>query len=243
MKIFENTDCMDLMRRFDDKFFDLAIVDPPYGIGSGKRKYYGRAIASVKQRNGKSLMVPRIEFNPGDWDDKIPGPEYFDELKRVAKYAIIWGINYFSVPWAPGGRIVWDKVNDSTDYSDCEIASSPFHDSVRVFRYMWNGMLQGKSIAEGTVAQGNKALNEKRIHPTQKPILLYRWLLRQYAKPGWKILDTHVGSASSLIACEIDGYEYAGSELDPDMFQLASVRMKKELRQLSLLEFKGGVLV
>lgn len=108
------------------------------------------------------------------------------------------------------------------------------HDSVRLFRYMWNGMMQGKSIAEGHVQQGNKQLNEKRIHPTQKPVNLYRWLISKYAKEGDKILDTHVGSASSLIAFKEAGLEYVGCEKDGQIFQSALARLEEYKSQIKL---------
>ena len=155
---------------------------------------------------------------------EVPGKDYFDELFRVSKNQIIWGVNYFNYFFG-SGRIVWDKVNTHSNFSDCEIAYCSLHNSTRLFRYMWNGMMQGKSISEGHIQQGNKALNEVRIHPTQKPINLYFWLLQNYAKDGDKILDTHVGSASSLIACQELGFEYVGCELDKSIFNRAQQRL------------------
>lgn len=210
-----NLDCMEGMETFPDKYFELAIVDPPYFSGPERRGYYGRKVSpiGVKRTYEKSMH----------W--AVPGKAYFDELIRVSKNQIIWGVNYFDYPFAPG-RIIWDKCNGKSSFSDCEIAFCSLHDSVRLFRYMWNGMMQGKSIEEGYIQQGNKKLNEKRIHPTQKPVLLYEWLLTTYAKQGDKILDTHAGSASSLIACEELGYDYIGFELDPKYCRLARERMK-----------------
>ncbi|MFR9027643.1 MAG: DNA methyltransferase, partial [Clostridium sp.] len=130
--------------------------------------------------------------------------------------------------------IVWDKCNGSNSFSDCEIASCSLHDSVRLFRYMWNGMMQGKSIEEGWIQQGNKKLNEKRIHPTQKPVNLYRWLVQKYVQPGWKVLDTHVGSASSLIAYEEAGIPYVGFEIDPKRYELSKQRLEEHRAQLTL---------
>ena len=186
---------MDVMKRYPDNYFDLAIVDPPYFSGPEKRKFYGRKVSPIG--------VSRLYGETSEW--QIPNGDYFDELFRVSKNQIIWGVNYFNYSFGPG-RIVWDKVNGQSSFSDCEIAYCSLHDSTRLFRYMWNGMMQGKSISEGHIQQGNKALNEVRIHPTQKPINLYLWLLQNYAKAGDKILDTHVGSASSLIACQELGF-------------------------------------
>ena len=223
MSEFINADCMDVMRQYPDGYFDLAIVDPPYFSGPEKRKYYGRKISPIG--------VQRLYGQMSEWE--VPGTEYFEELFRVSKNQIIWGVNYFQYNFGPG-RIVWDKVNGQSSFSDCEIAYCSMHDSVRLFRYMWNGMMQGKSIAEGHVQQGNKRLNEKRIHPTQKPINLYRWLIQKYATEGDKILDTHVGSASSLIACKELGFEYIGCELDKDIFELAKQRLETYEMQVKL---------
>lgn len=211
------------MRKYPDNYFDLAIVDPPYFSGPDKRKYYGRKVSSIG--------VKRLYGETSEWE--VPDKEYFDELFRTSKHQIIWGVNYFDYSFGPG-RIVWDKVNDQSSFSDCEIAYCSLHDSVRLFRYMWNGMLQGKSISEGHIQQGNKKLNEKRIHPTQKPVNLYRWLIQKYAKEGYKILDTHVGSASSLIAFEEAGLEYIGFEKDEQIFKSALARLEDYKSQLKL---------
>ena len=179
----------------------------------------------------KEIGVSRLYGETSEWE--IPNKDYFDELFRVSKNQIIWGVNYFDYSFGPG-RIVWDKVNGQSSFSDCEIAYCSLHDSTRMFRYMWNGMMQGKSISEGHIQQGNKALNEVRIHPTQKPINLYLWLLQTYAKDGDKILDTHVGSASSLIACQELGFEYISCELDKDIFNLAKQRLDDYEKKIKL---------
>lgn len=126
------------------------------------------------------------------------------------------------------------SVMETVVFSDCEIASCSLHDSVRLIRYMWNGMLQGKSLEEGTVQQGNKALNEKRIHSTQKPVVLYDWLLAKYAVPGAKILDIHVGSASSLISCYKNGFSYVGFEKNLQYYSLANKRLEEYKSQITL---------
>lgn len=221
---FYHMDCMKGLKEFPDKYFDLAIVDPPYFSGPERREYYGKKVSPIG--------VKRIYQPSASWE--VPGKEYFDELKRVSKHQIVWGCNYFDYHF-PSGRIVWDKCNTSSPFSDCEIASCSLHNAVRLFRYMWNGMLQGKSIEEGHIMQGNKKLNEERIHPTQKPVALYDWILSQYAKPGDIILDTHVGSASSLIACKKAGLRYVGFEIDGEKFANANKRIEEFDRQLSLL--------
>lgn len=216
-------DCMEGMKEFPDKYFDLAIVDPNYGIGEDGSRNITRS-SLVKANSYKAYI--------GN-DKQAPGNEYFKELIRVSKNQIIWGVNYYDFN-LKGGRIVWDKCNGSNDFSDCEIAYCSMHDSVRMFRYMWAGMMQGKSISEGHIQQGNKKLNEVRVHPNQKPVNLYKWLLQQYAKQGDKILSTHVGSASDLIACYDMGFESVGFELDEHYYRLASKRLEDHKQQLSL---------
>lgn len=215
LREFKNMDCMTEMVKFPDNYFDVAIVDPPYYSGPEKRKFYGRKISPIG--------VQRIYDKSTSWS--VPEREYFDELFRISKNQIIFGCNYFDYPFG-SGRIVWDKCNGSSSFSDCELAYTSFHDSVRLFRYMWNGMMQGKSISEGHIQQGNKKLNEKRIHPTQKPVNLYRWLVQKYLKPGQLVLDTHVGSGSSLIAFEEYGLQYVGYEIDKNYYDLARPRVE-----------------
>lgn len=198
---FYNMDCMDAMREFPDKFFELAIVDPPYGISitdSGRLGKYNK--------------------NENRWDDCAPNKEYFDELFRISKDQIIWGGNYFALP-PTRGFIIWDKRQpQGISFASCEFAWSSFDTSARTF-YM-------------------SPINtrEDRIHATQKPIALYIWLLQNYAKRGDKILDTHVGSASSLIACHRMGFEYWGFELDPDYYKAACARIEKEKSQPTIFE-------
>lgn len=218
-----NLDCMEGMAEFPDKYFDLAIVDPPYFSGPERRGFYGRQVSPIG--------VHRIYHKSEAW--QVPDKTYFDELMRVSNHQIIWGCNYFDYPFGPG-RIVWDKCNGNSSFSDCEIAYCSLHDSVRLFRYMWNGMMQGKSIKEGHIQQGNKALNEKRIHPTQKPVLLYKWLLQEYANPGYRLLDTHVGSGSSMIAARDMGYEFTGFEIDQHYYRAAIGRFKEETAQIKM---------
>ena len=223
---YYNMDCMDGMKEFPDKYFDIAVVDPPYFSGPEKRGFYGRRISPIG--------VQRVYQKSAEWT--IPDKAYFDELFRVSKNQIVWGCNYFDYHFPPG-RIVWDKCNGNTDFSDCEIAFCSFHDSVRLFRYMWNGMFQGKSIEEGDIQQGNKKKNEKRIHPTQKPVMLYRWLFGRDTERGMKLLDTHVGSASSLIAAHDAGLQSVGFELDQHYYELSKKRLDEYTAQMSLSDF------
>lgn len=226
-------DCMEYLTQFPDKYFDIAVVDPEYG----RKEHGGRNRSGyVKQKNGNKIYVSDGKYQNRDWDNKPPNKSYFDELIRVSKHQIIWGVNYFDYPLA-GGRIIWDKCNEGSDQSDAEIAYCSMNNRVDIFRYMWRGMMQEKSIDEGTVQQGNKKLNEKRIHPTQKPVNLYRWIAQKYIEKGWKVLDTHVGSASSLIAYEECGIDYVGFEKDRYYYDLADKRLSEHRAQLTVFDF------
>lgn len=222
-----NVDCLEELRKYPDKHFDLIITDFPYFSGPERRKFYGRKISPIG--------VQRLYEQMDCWE--IPGKEMFDEVFRVSKHQIIWGINYFNVGREIGpGRIIWDKCNGKSSFSDCEIAYCSLIKSVRMFRYMWNGMMQGKSIAEGHIMQGNKKLNEQRIHITQKPVLLYVWTLQTFAKPGWKICDPTMGSQSSRIAAYDLGFDYVGFEKEKSMYQKGEQRFKLYTAQVKLVE-------
>lgn len=230
---YYNMDCMQGMKEFPDKYFDLAIVDPPYG----RKEHGGRnRNGYVRQKNGSKIFVKDGQYGNRNWDNEPPSEDYFNELMRVSKNQIIFGCNYFDYPLI-GGRIVWDKCNEGSDQSDAEIAYCSMNNRVDIFRYMWRGMFQGKSITEGTTQQGNKRLNEKRIHPTQKPVALYEWLLSRYAKPNDIIFDTHVGSASSLIACYNTNHKFVGFELDEYYYKVSKQRLDTEMAQMRLSDF------
>ena len=219
-----HADCMTVLSGLQDNAFDLAIVDPPYFSGPERRQFYGKSVSTTGVR--------RVSYEKSDtWH--VPTAEYFDELRRVARYYIIWGCNYYDYIFAHG-RIVWDKCNGTSSFSDCEIAATNLFESVRLFPFMWNGMLQGRSMTDGRTMQGNKRLNEKRIHPTQKPVALYAWLLTQYAVAGWRILDTHLGSGSIAIACNDLGFEMTGIELDCHYYEAAKTRLIQHRKQLRL---------
>lgn len=225
-----NVDCLPAMELFPDNYFDLAVVDPPYFSGPERRGFYGSKVSKI----GVHRDYP---VSPA-WSK--PEPEYFRELFRVCRHYIVWGCNYFDYQFATG-RIVWDKCNGNSSFSDCEIAATNLFSSVRMFRYMWSGMMQGKSITEGDTMQGNKSLNEKRIHPTQKPVALYDWIFKNYAEPGQKILDTHLGSGSSRIAAYEAGLGFIGFEIDPFYFQLEEERFSEYTSQTSLFHMEGVV--
>ncbi len=212
---FINADCMKYLPDFADNHFDLAIVDPPYGIGAGNYKRGGT-------QHGKSKAICNT-YTVKKWDDNRPTGEYFKWLFRISKNQIIWGGNYYALQGSPC-YIVWDKDNSDNNYADCELAWTSFDTAVRKFTHKWHGMLQQD--------MKNK---EIRIHPTQKPVQLYRWLLKNYAKPGDLILDTHVGSGSSLVACIMEEFDYIGYEIDKEYYDGAIKRIKTEKQKLKLL--------
>jgi len=205
-------DCMEGMKNIPDKYFELAIVDPPYGINMDGGKIGGDNCGISKAYTKKQ------------WDNHPPDKEYFDELIRVSKNQIIWGANHFisKIPYDSPCWIVWDKDNTG-NFADCELAWTSFPTAVRKYKFRWNGMLQE-----------NMKNKEQRIHPTQKPVALYKWLLHNYAKQGDKILDTHVGSASSLIACYEYGFDFIGFEIDKDYYEAAQKRLQAVMSQVSM---------
>ncbi len=214
-------DCMDVMRDIEDNYFDLAVVDPPYGIGAGK----GTEI--YLSNNGKQNwgeIKKNKETIYGDWDNAIPEEDYFMEIKRVSKNRIIWGGNYF-LKYLSGetGCIVWDKENGNSFFADGELAIHSFNNKLRIFRHLSCGFM------------GSHKNRETRIHPTQKPVALYDWIYHNYAQPGQKILDTHLGSGSNAIAAHYAKMgEFTGIELDPDYFTAAQDRIKECTRQQEL---------
>lgn len=190
-----------------DKYFELAVVDPPYGIGM----------------DGGQIWTSH--YQKKDWD-KRPPRNYFCELMRVAKNQIIFGANHLAdlLPNpASSCWLVWDKQNGANGFADCELAWTSFPSAVRIYRYRWLGMWQG-----------DKVCKSPRIHPTQKPVDLYAWILKNYAKPGDKILDTHLGSGSSRIAAYDLGFDFVGFELDKDYFDAQEARFAAHTAQQSL---------
>lgn len=240
-----NEDNMALMARYPDNYFDLAIVDPPYGIGEDGSKSKGRTTRvdgsirnGIDSRNGNVIKRKTSTYSKKDWDKSPPNEDYFNELFRISKNQIIWGANHFlnksSSCW-----IVWDKVNQGNDFADCELAWTSFNTAVRKFTFMWNGMLQG-STGNGAINEGNKSKCEKRIHPTQKPVQLYKWILKNYAKEDFKIIDTHLGSGSIAIAVEeMNRYEkmnltLTACEIDKEYFTDTTNRIRNHVAQQSL---------
>lgn len=213
MNIAHNVDCMEYMQSVPDKYFDLAVVDPMYGIGENGAKSGSRA-----------NLAKRIDYKPVD--DTPPSSAYFLELFRVSKNQIIWGANHFISAFSRDAScwLVWDKDNGGSNYADCELAWTSFPGAVRKFKYLWAGMRQEK--------QG--ASHQYRIHPCEKPIALYAWIYSRYAKPGNKILDTHLGSGSSRIAAYDAGLDFVGCEISPHYFKAQEERYQRHIAQQNI---------
>lgn len=207
-----NIDCVEFMRTLPDKYFDLAIVDPPYGIGAGSKKFINKNTVNKKATSF---------YKDEDWDIK-PISLYFEELERVSKKYIIWGGNYFVNELKIGSRcfIVWDKKTGANSYADCELAITNFDSNARIYTQFWLG------------AHANNGT--ERIHPTEKPIALYTWLLQNYAKQGDTIFDSHMGSQSSRIAAHDMGFDYVGCELDEDYFKAGNERFLNHISKQKL---------
>lgn len=207
-----NIDCMEAMRNIPDKYFQLAITDPPYGIG----------IDGQKISINKNPKHNRKEHQRKGWDKSIPQEEYFRELERVSVNQIIWGGNYFVEHLKEGhkGWIVWDKGQRGLTMSDCELAYTSFDKPTRIVT-----INRAELAKDGT------------IHPTQKPVKLYEWILKNYAQPGDRIIDTHAGSGASCIACHRMRYEWLAFEIDKDYYRKATERIQAEQAQLSIFDF------
>jgi len=202
-------DCMDYMRTFPDKFFELAIVDPPYGIG----EFW------MKNKN-------RSKYGRKSWNDSAPGKEYFDELFRISKNQIIWGANYYC-HYLPlrNSWLIWDKCRNAekTFMSECELAWTSLNIVMQKLVVEWDGARKGEENGKGP-----------NIHPNQRPLMLYKMILKKFAQPGDKIFDSHMGSQSLRIACHKEGFDFYGSEIDPDYFEAGCRRYKWESAQKQL---------
>jgi len=205
-------DCMEAMSKMEDNAYDLAIVDPPYGGND--------AIGIKNNKQGKKQATKRTDYKL--FQNIEPSTKYFEEVIRVSKEQIIWGVNFYNNYNLSGGRICWDKKG--TAFGRAELAYYSGSKSVNVCEIVWNGMIQSD--------MKNK---EKRIHPTQKPVALYKWLLKNYAKEGDKILDTHLGSGSIAIACHDGGFSLDAWEIDEEYYNLALNRFNTHKKQLRLL--------
>ena len=217
-----NEDCLQALKAMADNQFDLAIVDPPYGIGASADSRVGGSY--TVNLGGVKKKVAAKAYTPKDWDFQKPTIEYWNELRRVSKNQIVWGGNYFASNLEDTSCwLVWNKRNGENNNADCELAWTSFKTAVRMFDWKWNGMLQQ-----------NMKNKEDRIHPTQKPVALYKWILKNYAEKGSKIIDTHLGSGSIAIACWDMGYDLTAYEVDKEYFDNACKRLETHKAQLTL---------
>ncbi len=214
-------DCMEYMKGLPDKAFDLAVVDPPYGIGAGKQSF-------------QSGTRKSYDHTDKDWDASTPTDEYWKELFRVSKNQIVWGANYYAnkLPISRGW-VYWHKMVLTDNYSQGELAWTSFDCVMKFFKYKYQGNYLGY---ESSITTQTSTPSEKRIHPTQKPIALYDFLLKEFAKPNDKILDTHLGSGSSAIAAHNMGFDFVGCELDKDYYDAAVKRFNNAKMQQSLFK-------
>jgi site-specific DNA-methyltransferase (adenine-specific) len=217
INIVHNCDCMEIMEELPENYFDLAIVDPPYGIGDFNQTRSRKVHKKIK------------------WNNTQPDNYYFSELHRISKNQIIWGANYYGIN---GGRIIHDKTGGGKrkgpkELSDADIAFHSFGVNIKIFRYLWQGNVQGDKV------NWKNTGIDRRIHPCQKPVALYKWILRNYAKPGQKIFDSHVGSGSSRIACYDMGFDFVGCELDKDYWQAQEERFQNYIHTYQI--YKGRI--
>lgn len=210
-----NEDCLVGMKRIPDKSIDLVLTDPPYGIG-------------IDGRIGGGVLAKKSDFIKKGWDDKHPTKRHFDEIFRVSKNQIIFGANHFIsvMPYNSSSWIVWDKLNGENDFADCELAWTSFKKAVRKFEYRWQGMLQGD--------MKNK---ETKIHPTQKPLPLFEWIINNYSEEGQTILDPFSGSGTTAVACHRLKRKFICFEKDGGYFRDSIKRLETEMKQTSIFDF------
>lgn len=235
-----NDDYRNVIPLYENGYFDLLHDDPPYGIGADNPTIKP---SSVKQKNGNILNVSQSVYEKKSWDKLPPNKEYFEMVFPKAKHQVIWGVNYFNYPLS-GGRIVWDKLNGYSDQFDAEIAYCSFHKRIDMIYYMWAGMMQGKYcsdiLQDALIQEGNKKLNEKRRHPTQKPLKLLKFLYAKYfnstlpnnRKP--RILICHGGSLNDAIVCDMLGFECVICEIDKSYFTDGINEIKWHQRQQTI---------
>lgn len=239
-----NMDCVVGMKSYPDKFFDLAIVDPPYGIDGN----------SHRKNKSRGRLAKSKNYHMALWDQHVPNDEYFIELFRVSKHQLIFGGNYFKQLGEPfktprrdqinewlrlykKGWVAWDKCNGTTGFNDYELIWTSFKRMASfIYMYMWNGFMQGRSPEKGHEMNPFKKQNEIRIHPAHKPVNLYKYLLTEFGQSRKKILDTHMGSQSSRIAAHEMGFDYYGYELDKQYFADGSKRFKELTAQIQMFK-------
>lgn len=214
--------------------YDIAIDDPCYGINASKPSEKPHR---VRQKNGNVIKVKKNNYTPKNWDEKPTTPEYFDLLLKKSHHQIIFGVNFYNYTFGPG-RIIWDKLNGTSDQFAAEIMYNSLNNRTDIIYYMWAGFMQGKTpsknIHEALIQQGDKTKNEKRIHPTQKPVLLYDYFYLNYVQKNWKAFDGHGGSGSNAIAAHKNKISIDVVEKDTEIFNNMVERFNEETKQLQI---------
>jgi site-specific DNA-methyltransferase (adenine-specific) len=218
-------DCTAGMKRFPDGHFDLAICDIPYGIGVAKMAYTRETSKVIRQKNGSTLKVRPTPYVQKDWDSATPDQAYFNELRRVSRHQIIFGIEYVQWEGVGPGRIKWNKgVPEGVSFNSYEVAYCSLIEGEMELPLLWSGMQQAMNLSNPMTPQGNKALNEKRVHPCHKPVLLYKALLKEFGGGKKRLLDTHLGGGSSRLAAYEMGYDFTAFEIDEDYYEAQEKR-------------------
>jgi len=232
-------DCIKTMLRYPDGYFDIAVVDVPYGINVGNMPFLKAIKHTAKQKNGLKLNANRNKkvYTSKDWDLEAPKQEYFNELKRVSKEQIVFGVEYVNWEGLGSGRLKWNKgVPEGLSFKSYEMAYCSLIDYEMELNLLWSGMQQAKSITEPMTSQGNKKLNEKRIHPCHKPIMLYDIIYQIFGFEGMKVIDTHLGGGSNRISADKFGFEFVASEIDLEYFDKQEIRFSN-YKKIQLLQF------
>jgi site-specific DNA-methyltransferase (adenine-specific) len=227
----------DVMAMFPDQHFDWTVCDIPYGIDVGNMAYLKEVNTAVRQKNGTKLRAKGVKdiYENKDWDKETPPQEYFDELRRISNSQIIFGIEYVNWQGVGPGRLRWDKgVPDGLSFSRYEVAYCSSIDYTWELPLLWSGMMQAKSLAEPMVQQGNKRLNEKRIHPCHKPVLLYDAIYMEIGFPGMTVFDSHLGGGSNRISCAKFNYGFMAAEIDAGYFNKQEKRFQEFSSKLKL---------
>lgn len=248
-------DNMELMARYPNKYFDVAVIDPEYGIGESSKNHKSRNTAIV-QKNGSKLKAKYSNYTKKHWDNKPPSDDFFNEIKRVSTNQVIFGANYFSqiikntckpprrneyddfIKQNPKGFIIWDKVNGSNDFNDCEIIYTSYDFDSFVLYYMWSGMMQGINVStdlqKALIQIGDKSLNEKRLHPTQKPIKLIKWIFNFLNIFNLKVIDTNTGLMVVVLVSIDAECEIVACDKEEEYFNKGIQRVKNHVSQTKL---------
>lgn len=237
IKIY-NSDYRLITSLYPDKFFDLAVCDIPYGIDVANMPYLKEMNTTVKQKNGTRINGNKNKkpYKLKDWDKETPSQEYFNELLRISKEQIIFGVDYVDWEGLGKGRIIWDKgFAEGMSFNRYEKAYCSLIDYELTIELLWAGMMQAKSLSEPMVQQGNKKLNEKRVHPCHKPVLLYKKIFQLFATPKMRVIDTHLGGGSILIAADDYDLDLVACEIDKDYYDLSAQRLKLHRMQQKIL--------